>query len=224
MKTRMNTNEKIKLKNIILGLLVMIFFTGLNAQQKVILEYKNGKTVEGTIKKFKSDAKTIKIKDKNKKKIKVKSSELSKITLIFGKEKAVFKKEKWSRLTAFNKLKKQKKAIWLSEFYNSKAISGYIGYSNYNTWNNMGNLGLMSRENSSVNYFIKRPRDSRPILIAENLSENDPFHALDKTMRKKFKSLIKKKCPEFVKILKKKKYHIEEFETMLDDYTKTCGK
>ena len=160
----------------------------------------------------------------NTKKIKVKNSELAKITLLFKKEKAIFRKEKWTNISGFNKLKKQKKLVWLTRFYHSDAISGYIGYSKYNTWKKSKGFGLQSRKNGSIDYFIKRPNDSRPILIAQDVTENDPFHAFDNVMRKKFKSLIKRKCHKFVKMLKKKKYKIEEFESMLDDYTETCGK
>jgi len=87
----------------LLGLFILSS-NNLIAQQNIILEFKNGKKIEGVVKKFNQNIKKIKIKDKNNKKIKVKSDELKSISLLYKKDTVVFNRYKYSEMAAFYKM------------------------------------------------------------------------------------------------------------------------
>jgi len=210
-------------KFIALIVLFTYFTVNLEAQNKYILEYKDGRKIEGTVKKFNEIIKTIKIKDKNNKKIKVKSDDLKSVTLLNKKDTVVFKRYKYSIINGFYKIKNKKKLLWLTKFYDSNELEGYWGYLEFNVFGN-SKMGLTSRKHGSYNYYIKRKKDKRPIQFAQATSESDPFHAYDNIMRRKFKKLVEKRCPKFGKVLKKKKYKLEDIESMFNDYNSMCEK
>lgn len=187
----------------------------------------DGEKLEGLIKTFYSTDKNIEFKkNKKDKSIKFKSSELKEIGLVIEKNQdtLLFEKVKSSRYAFFgNKVKFDDDLFWSIKAYGSDKIEGYYFIVEEGNSMPMGNGGRVNRVSLSRLIGVRYPGAEHVLLLSQDSGASDPFHAYDKLLRKGFIKMIEEKCPNMVKMIEEKKYNVEDFVKLLEDYTASCN-
>lgn len=120
-----------------------------------------------------------------------------------------------------SKLKVYKYLYIAYKVYHSERMDGYIV--NFDDYNMIGSpTARMKFNTTGVVLFVKTPEKEEIIELTTDI-EGSVVIAKNKLMRKNFIKVLDGKCPEMEKVLEDKKYKVEDFVTMLEDYNKTCN-
>ena len=160
-----------------------------------------------------------------KNKIKIKSEKIKEIGIIIeaDNDTTVFHKFKLAKYGLTGKLKVGDDFFWATLIHHTDKVEAYEMY--YDDPNYRRGVGGSSfyAENVVAGQCSKFPENDFIVYHTQIDSTSDPFHAFDKIMRKTFAELTKTKCPAMKEKIDEKKYKVEQFIEMLDQYTVLCN-
>lgn len=180
-----------------------------------------GEVKRGSIEMFNGSDSQITFKEtQSKSKIKFKSAELKEIGFVENgsKDTIIYRRYKFASYTWGKKPKLSKDQIWAYKVYSSDKVEGF-----YSPSPQVVHGGGAIRSWQMFTAYVKFPDKDHMFHVFDlDKGMSDPFNTYDKMMRKYFANVIEDKCPEMLEKIKEKKYKTEDFEKMLDDYSKIC--
>lgn len=123
----------------------------------------------------------------------------------------------------FGKLKVKDGLYWAFLIHRTEKVEGFEVYYDDPDYRHIVAEHLTAFEHIVIAQCSKFPENDFIVYHTQIDNTANPFHALDKMMRKTFDKLTKTKCPAMKDKIEEKKYKVEQFKEMLDDYNALCN-